>query len=117
MKFKNIDWQSVSHIATSVAVVLALAVFVWQVKVNREERKFSLLLKYMDMYEKLTDKTESDWDKIKVAIRNNPVTKYEIPDRCSSLDYLKQKEGASRLFSIPRYDALMNHNVESFFGE
>lgn len=183
MKYKNIDWQSVSHIATAVAVVLALAVFVWQVKVNKEERKFSLLLKYTGMYEKLVEKTESDWDKIKIAIRNNPSTKHEIPDRCSSLDYLKlrseqpeqfyaiednlledeiqslnilneicryvksdpqnevfvnailareitfyqhrindilylkQKEGASRLFSTPRYDALMNHNVESFFGK
>lgn len=165
------------------AVVLALAVFVWQINVIREERKFSILLKYIDMYEKLVDKRESNWDKIKVAIRNNPETKHEIPDRCSSLDYLKlrseqteqfytiednlledeiqslnilneicryvksdpqkvvfvnaifareitfyqhrikdilflkQKEGVLRLFSIPRYDALMNYNVESFFGE
>ena len=44
----TIDWQTVANIATSIAVILALAVFVWEMRNSRREREYQVFFRYVD---------------------------------------------------------------------
>ena len=84
----TIDWQTVANIATSVAVVLALAVFVWEMRSSRREREYQVFFRYVDAYERLETRRLDNWRKLKDAIQSNPNTKEEIGDKTNSIEYL-----------------------------
>jgi len=91
-----IDWQTVANIATSLALVLAIGLFIWEVRSNRKERAFSVFLRLVDYYSKLMAERKHKWILIKERVTSNPKTSKEIGDKTSTLDYLlirlQQKE-------------------------
>lgn len=91
-----IDWQTISNIATSLAVILAIVVFIWEVRSSRKERAFSVFLRLVDYYGEIMTERRHKWKLIKEKVRSNPKISKEIGDKTSTLDYLlirvKQKE-------------------------
>jgi len=91
-----IDLQMLANVATSVAVIIALCVFLWQVSTDRKERAFSTFLKLLDYYGGLRNDRRTKWNLLKERVRSDPKISHEIGDKTSSLDYLllrvKQEE-------------------------
>ena len=94
----QIDWQTVTYVGSSVAVLLAVVVFIWEVRANRQEREFTIFFRFIDTYSRLMDERKAHWKKIKETIQNNPNTKQEIGDRTNSLDYLLLRAKQSEPF-------------------
>jgi hypothetical protein len=92
----QIDWQTTANIGSSVAVLIAVSVFAWEIRANRQEREFTIFLRFTDIYIELMNERKAQWSRLKETIGNNPNTKNEISDRTGSLDYLllraKQEE-------------------------
>lgn len=91
-----IDWQIISNIASSLAFILAIGLFIWEVRSNRKERAFSIFVRLVDYYSKVVTERKHKWKLIKEKVRLNPKTRKEVGDKTSTLDYLltrtKQKE-------------------------
>lgn len=171
-----------AEVATILAFTIALVSFLWEFRANREERAFSVFLRFIDAYEQLQEDRRQRWNSLKEVVRANPNTQHEIGDRTNSVDYLllrieqdeplyavehslleneikslnllnelcryslkdtqkmlltkalladeisfyqnnlqrllaiRDRESVERLFSIPRYDALIATPVEDFFN-
>lgn len=91
-----IDLQIVANIATSLAVIVAIGVFIWEVKSSRRERAFSVFLRLLHCYDEIITERRHKWKVIKEKVKANPKIFEEIGDKTSSLDYLltrvQQKE-------------------------
>lgn len=83
-----IDWQTVAYIATSLAFIITVLVFIWEVKSSRREREFAIFLRLIDSYREIMADRRNRWKVIKERVRANARTSEEIGDRTSSLDYL-----------------------------
>jgi hypothetical protein len=97
----NIDWQTVSNIASSLAVLLAVIVFICEIRANRRERDYAVFLRFVDAYEDTVEKRKAQWKKLQEAVQSDPKIQHEIDDRTSSLDYLRLRvEQAEPLYAI-----------------
>lgn len=95
------NWQSVANIATAIAVIVALSVFVWEVRASRQERQWAMFSHLLQAYADIVDRRQGNWVLLKDAIKTNPATKREIQDRTSSLDYLQLRSSQSEpLYAI-----------------
>jgi len=105
-------WQIIAHIATSLALIVAIGVLIWEVKSSQRERAFSIFLRLLDCYHEVMTERKSKWVLIKEKIRVNPKISEEISDKTSSLDYLlirvRQKEP---LYAIEH--GLLEHEIKS----
>ena len=82
------DWQTIANIATSIALIVAISVFIWEVKSSRRERAFSIFLRLLDCYREILNERRHKWKLIKEKVRAKPKISEEIGDKTSSLDYL-----------------------------
>ncbi len=99
-----INWQILAQIATTLAFILATITFIIEIKANRDEREYSILVKYIDTYGSLSKESNEAWSGIKGVVRNNPNTKKEISDKTSTLEYLKTRfDQKEPLYDIERY--------------
>jgi len=83
-----IDWQIAANISTSLAFIVAIGVFIWEISLSRRERAFSIFLKLLDYYREIMAERRNRWKRIKEKIRADPTISEEIGDKTSSLDYL-----------------------------
>lgn len=84
----SVDWQLIANIAASLAVILALAVFVWQIRNTRHEREFAVFFRYVDAYEQLKSRRLDNWRRLKESVRSDSRIQDEIGDRTNSIQYL-----------------------------
>jgi hypothetical protein len=87
----NIDWQIVANIATSLAFLFAIWLFIWEIRSNRKDRAFSVFLRMVDYYGELVTKRKHRWKLIKEKVESYPKTSKEISDKTSTLDYLLER--------------------------
>lgn len=83
-----IDWQTIANIATSLILIVAIGMFIWEVRSSRRERAFSIFLRLLDCYREIMSERKNKWKLIKEKVKANPKTSEEIGDKTSSLDYL-----------------------------
>jgi len=83
-----IDWQTIANIATSLILIVAIGMFIWEVGSSRRERAFSIFLRLLDCYREIMSERKNKWNLIKEKVKANPKTSEEIGDKTSSLDYL-----------------------------
>jgi len=83
-----IDWQIVANIATSLGLILAIVLFIWEARASRKERAFSVFLRLVDYYSKIMAKRRHRWKLIKKTVTSSPKISGEIGDKTSTLDYL-----------------------------
>jgi hypothetical protein len=82
------DWQTAANIASSLAVLVAVLAFMWEVHLSRKERAFSVFLKLVDFYGVVQAQRRNQWKLIKDNVRGNPKTAHEVGDTTISFDYL-----------------------------
>ena len=91
-----VDWQTIANIATSLAVVVAIGVFIWETRSSRRERTFSIFFRMLDYYSKIMTERRRKWKVIEEKVKANPKISREIGDKTNTLDYLltriQQKE-------------------------
>lgn len=86
-----VDWQTIAHVATSLTLVVAIGVFIWEVRSSRKERAFSVFLRLLDFYNNIMTERRQKWKTIKEVAKANPKISEEIGDKTSSLDYLLRR--------------------------
>lgn len=90
------DWQLVSSMAASFAVVIAICALIHEVRSSRKERLFSTFIKLVDYYSGLIIERRKKWMIIKERVKTNSRIEREIGDKTSTIEYLlirsKQEE-------------------------
>ena len=110
--FTSIDWQTVANVTTSVALILAILAFGWEIRVNRKTQEFSVFMKFVDAYQKIIEDRHKIWAKITHMVRSNPKTKNEIPDKTNSINYLLLRiKQAEHLYAVEQ--ELIEYELES----
>lgn len=82
------DWSTLAQVATALGLIVAICMFIWQIKSNRKERSFSIFLRLLDFYNHIMTERRQKWKTIKEKVKDNPKISIEIGDKTSSIDYL-----------------------------
>lgn len=80
--------QTGANLATTLGLIIAILVFSCEVRNSTDEREYQSFLKMHQQYEKIVEKRAAQWSKVRAAVRENPKTANEIPDKQNSVDYL-----------------------------
>ena len=86
-----VDWQAIASTATTLALIVAIGMFILEIRSNRKERAFGTFLRLFDFYGNLMAERRRRWGIIKEKVRANPKISKEVGDKTSSLDYLQTR--------------------------
>lgn len=78
-----VDWQTFSYIASCIALIVTIIIFISEVNKNRKERSFSIFLKLIDFFKEIQTERREKWKRIKEAVPSE-----EIGDKTIPLDYI-----------------------------
>ena len=80
--------QITANMSTSLAVVVALVVFIVEIRRHRKAREYESFLALLGNYQQIVEERKNQWKKIKEALKGNPKVSSEIHDKQNSLSYL-----------------------------
>jgi len=91
----------IANISTTLALVVALLVFIAEVRSSRKAREYESFLTLLQNYQRIVEERKRKWIKIKDALKGNPKVSQEIHDKQNSLSYLLIRLGQSEpMFAI-----------------
>lgn len=93
-----IRWETLGHISTVFACLVAVFALCWQMYTNNKEHHFSSFLTLLERYENLAQDRRQKWNLIKDTVKKNPKTANEVGDKVSTLDYLMLRKNQSEPF-------------------
>ena len=85
--------QIIANIATTLGLIIAVVVFIIEIKSSVRERKYQSFLTLLDKYQEIVSERKNNWKTIKEEIRKNPKIADEIHDKQNSLSYLLVRLG------------------------
>jgi len=80
--------QIFASIATTLGLIVAIVVFIVEIKSSVKERKYQSFLTMLDKYQEIISERKNMWKIIKEEIRKNHKTAHEIHDKQNSISYL-----------------------------
>ena len=80
--------QITANISTTLALVVALVIFIAEVRSSRKAKEYESFLTLLQNYQRIVEERKSQWSKIKDALKDNPKVSNEIHDKQNSLSYL-----------------------------
>jgi hypothetical protein len=80
--------QIIANIATTLGLIVAVSVFIVEVRSAIKERKYQSFLTLLNNYQGIVSERKKDWKPIKKQIRKNPKIAHEIDDKQNSISYL-----------------------------
>lgn len=83
-----VDWQTIAYIATPLALIVTILMFIVELERNRKERAFGTFLRLLDFYGNIMAERRRVWGIIKEKVSANPKISKEIEDKTGSVDYL-----------------------------
>lgn len=98
--------QTIANIATTLGLIVALIVFVAEIKANLKERKYESFLTLLNNYQAMVSERIDYLKTIKEEIRKNPKTANEIHDKQNSLSYLLIRLGQAEPMYAIEHDLL-----------
>jgi len=87
--------QIIANISTTLGLVVALVVFIAEVRSSRKAREYESFLTLLQNYQQIVAERKNQWRKIKEALKDNPKVSKEIHDKQNSLSYLLIRLGQS----------------------
>ena len=87
--------QITANISTTLALVVALVVFIAEIRSSRKTREYESFLTLLENYQQIVEERKNQWRKIKKALKNNTKVSNEIHDKQNSLSYLLIRLGQS----------------------
>ena len=104
--------QFIANISTTLALVVALIVFIAEVRSSKKAREYDSFLTLLQYYQRIVEERKSQWTKIQEALKDNPKVSHEIHDKQNSLSYLLIRLGQSEPMYASEH-ALLDRELRS----
>jgi len=80
--------QIIANISTTLALIVALIVFITQVRSDRAEREYRSFLMLLENYRRVVEERRKHWKTIREALKENRKVSHEVHEKQNSLSYL-----------------------------
>ncbi len=106
------NWLSrttlIAQVATAIGVIVAILVSAHEIRLNREAREFQSFMTLLNNYDKIREKRQAKWKKIKNVLSKNKKTASEVHDTQNTINYLMLRiHQPERLYAI-EYELVSN---------